>query len=78
MQPFSFLLGLGSLAGLLLAGWRAPKKEAIRYVDAAVFAMFLTLISSRAGFVAVNWGYFASHLSESLLVWEEGCPALAH
>jgi prolipoprotein diacylglyceryltransferase len=72
MQPFSVLLGLGTLAGLLLAGWRAPKKETLRYVDAGVFALFVGLLGSRAVYVAVNWGYYASHPGEIIQVWLGG------
>ncbi len=72
MQLFSVLLGAGSLAGLLLAGWRAPQKEAIRYVDAAVLAMFIALLTSRAVYVAVNWAYYATHLLEIIQVWQGG------
>jgi prolipoprotein diacylglyceryltransferase len=72
MQPFSILLGLGTLAGLLLAGWHAPKKETIRYVDAGVFALFIAVIGSRAAYVAINWGYYTSHPGEIYQVWLGG------
>ena len=55
MQPFSLLLGLGALAGLLLAGWRAPQKERIRYLDAGVLTLLGALLGSRAISVVVNW-----------------------
>ncbi len=76
MQLYSPLLGLGAIAGLLLAGWRAPNKEAIRYVDAAAIALFLALVGSRAGFVAVNWGYYASHPLEIVQVWQGGLSSI--
>ncbi len=64
MQPFSVLLGLGALAGLLLAGWRAPQKERLRYLDAGVLALLGSLIGSRALTVAVNFTYYQAHLGE--------------
>ncbi len=76
MQLYSLLLGLGAIAGLLLAGWRAPNKEAIRYVDAAAIALFLALVGSRAGFVAVNWDYYAAHPLEILEVWQGGLSSI--
>ena len=72
MQPFSLLLGVGALTGLLLVGWRAPQKETVRYLDAAVFSLFVALIISRGSFVWVNWGYYAYHLSEIIQVWQGG------
>ncbi|HSB66658.1 MAG TPA: prolipoprotein diacylglyceryl transferase family protein [Anaerolineales bacterium] len=76
MQSFSIFLGLGTLAGLLLAGWRAPQKETIRYLDAAVITLFIALISSRAFAVLVNWGYYASHLGEIFQVWQGGLSSI--
>jgi prolipoprotein diacylglyceryltransferase len=76
MQLFSVLLGAGSLAGLLLAGWRAPKKETIRYVDAAVFSMFIALLISRAVYVGVEWGYYAVHPAEIIQVWQGGLSGI--
>jgi phosphatidylglycerol:prolipoprotein diacylglycerol transferase len=72
MQPFSLLLGLGALTGLLLAGWRAPKKETIRYVDAGVGILFGALLGSRAVTVAVNFNYYQSHPGEIFQVWLGG------
>ena len=76
MQPFSLLLGLGTLAGLLLAGWRAPQKATIRYVDASVLVLFGSLLGSRAVSVAVNWGYYSAHLGEIIQVWLGGLSAI--
>ncbi len=76
MQPFSLLLGLGALTGLLLAGWRAPKKETIRYVDAAVGIMFGALLGSRSVMVAVNYGYYQSHPGEIFQVWLGGLSSI--
>jgi len=76
MQPFSLLLGLGALTGLILAGWRAPKKETIRYLDAAVGVMFGALLGSRAVMVAVNYGYYQSHPGEIFQVWLGGLSSI--
>lgn len=72
MQPFSLLLGLGALTGLLLAGWRAPTKESIRYLDAGVLTLLGALLGSRAITVAVNWAYYQSHIAEIYQVWLGG------
>jgi len=76
MQPFSLLLGLGALTGLLLAGWKAPKKETIRYVDAGVGILFGALLGSRAVSVAVNYNYYQSHPGEIFQVWLGGFSSI--
>ncbi len=76
MQPFSILLGLGALTGLLLAGWRAPKKETIRYLDAGVWTLFGALLGSRALIVVVNFSYYQSHPGEIFQVWLGGLSSI--
>jgi prolipoprotein diacylglyceryltransferase len=76
MQPFSILLGLGALTGLLLAGWRAPKKETIRYLDAGVWTLFGTLVGSRSLFVVVNFSYYQTHPGEIVQVWLGGLSSI--
>jgi phosphatidylglycerol:prolipoprotein diacylglycerol transferase len=72
MQPFSLLLGLGTLAGLLLVAWRAPQKEQLRYIDSAVLALFISLLVSRAFYAATNWSYYGIHPGEIIQVWMGG------
>jgi prolipoprotein diacylglyceryltransferase len=76
MQPFSVLLGLGALAGLLLAGWRAPQKDRVRYVDAGVLTLLGALLGSRAFTVVVNWTYYQSHQGEIYQVWLGGLSGI--
>jgi phosphatidylglycerol---prolipoprotein diacylglyceryl transferase len=76
VQSFSIFLGLGSLAGLLMVGWRAPKKETIRYLDATVAAMFIALVISRLFTVLTNWGYYGSHPAEIPQVWLGGLSSV--
>jgi len=57
-------------------GWRAPKKETIRYVDAAVLVLLVGLAGSRAAYVAVNWGYYGSNLEEIVQVWKGGLSGI--
>ena len=76
MQPFSILLGLGALTGLLLAGWRAPQKERVRYIDAGVWILLGALLGSRAITALVNWGYYQSHLGEVYQVWLGGLSSI--
>ncbi len=76
MQPFSLLLGLGVLAGLLLVSWRAPRKEVIRYLDAAALVLIIALLGSRAATVAANWGYYGLHPAEILQVWLGGLSGI--
>jgi prolipoprotein diacylglyceryltransferase len=76
MQPFSILLGLGALLGLLLVVWRAPEKESSRYLDAALIILFGTLVGSRAMTVAVNFGYYQNHPGEIIQVWQGGLSGI--
>src|SRR4030065_623834 len=76
MQPFSILLGLGALAGLLLAGWRAPKKEASRYLDGSLGILLGALLGSRAVAVAVNYSYYQAHPGEIVQVWLGGLSGI--
>jgi prolipoprotein diacylglyceryltransferase len=64
------------LAGLLIVGWRAPKKETIHYLDAAVAALFIALVSSRAFSVIAARGYYGSHLAEIPQVWLGGLSSI--
>ncbi len=76
MQPFSIFLGLGALTGLLLVGWRAPKKDAIRYLDAGLGILLTALAGSRAGAVVMNWGYYHAHPGEIVQVWLGGLSGI--
>jgi phosphatidylglycerol:prolipoprotein diacylglycerol transferase len=72
MQSFSILLGLGALFGLLLLVWRAPKKEAERYLDAGLWILFAALVGGRAMTVVVNFQYYQTHAVEIVQVWTGG------
>jgi prolipoprotein diacylglyceryltransferase len=76
MQPFSILLGLGVLLGLLLIVWRAPKKEASRYLEAGLWTLFGALVGSRVMTVVVNFGYYQSHPGEIAQVWLGGLSGI--
>jgi len=76
MQPFSMLLGLGALLGLLLTVWQAPKKEASRYLDAGLWTLFGALVGSRALAVMVNFSYYQSHPGEIAQVWLGGLSGI--
>ena len=76
MQPFSILLGLGALMGLLLTVWQAPKKEASRYLDAGLWTLFGALVGSRALAVMVNFSYYQSHPGEIAQVWLGGLSGI--
>jgi phosphatidylglycerol:prolipoprotein diacylglycerol transferase len=76
MQTYSLLLGVGTLTGLLLASWRAPEKHLSYYVNAGIWALFGTIIGSRAAIVLVNWGYYQVHLPEIFQVWMGGLSGI--
>ncbi len=72
MQLYSFFLGLGALAGLLLSGWRAPQKEVTRYLDASLGILFASLVGARLVTVMAGWSYYQAHLTEIIQVWLGG------
>jgi prolipoprotein diacylglyceryltransferase len=76
MQPFSLLIAFGVLSGLLLVGWRAPKKETIRYLDAGLITLIGALIGSRAFAVGVNFSYYRLHPAEIYQVWFGGLSSI--
>jgi prolipoprotein diacylglyceryltransferase len=76
MQPFSILLGLGTLTGLLLIVWRAPKKEINRHLDAGLWTLLGALIGSRVMEVIINFTYYQSHPSEMIQVWQGGLSGI--
>ena len=76
MQLFSIFLGLGALSGLLLAGWRAPQKEATRYLDASLGILLAALIGARALTVIVGWSYYQGHMDKIIQVWLGGLSGI--
>lgn len=76
MPSFSLFLSFGALTGLLLAGWRAPKKMAPRFLDAGLGILAGSLLGSRAMAVAVNWGYYQAHPGEIVQVWLGGLSGI--
>ncbi len=76
MQTFSVLQGFGALAGLLLVAWRAPRKEVVRYLDAAALVLLFALLGGRFLAVVVNWSYYALHPAEIVQVWLGGLSGI--
>jgi prolipoprotein diacylglyceryltransferase len=76
MHPFSLSIAFGALTGLLLVGWRAPKKETIRYLDASFVALLVALVGSRAFSVVVNFTYYRLHPVEIFQVWLGGLSGI--
>lgn len=75
MSIFSLLLSLGTLAGLAMVGWRAPKKLTARYVDAGLGVLLSALAGSRLVYAFTNWDYFHLHAGEIFQVWLGGLSA---
>jgi prolipoprotein diacylglyceryltransferase len=76
MQPFSILIGVGALSGLLLISWRAPKKELSRYLDAGLWTLFGALVGSRVVAVVINLSYYQTHPGEIFQVWLGGLSGI--
>lgn len=69
---FSLLVGLGVTLGL---GWSVVQvgpRNAERLLNLGVAILLVTLISSRAFYVILNWSYYRLYLPEVLWVWEGG------
>lgn len=68
VYTFSLLLGLAATVGL---GWVVVRSEADRvsvHVSACLWSLLGALLGSRAGYLAVNWGYYQDHTNEILQV----------
>lgn len=76
--PFFFytytaVMGLGLLAAVGLAIWRARRRPvSFAWFDASLVALFAALLGGRLAYVASNWVYFQENLDEIPLVWEGG------
>jgi prolipoprotein diacylglyceryltransferase len=64
VYTFSFLIGLGSVTGLVWAAWLAPKDLKSYLIEAGIWALVGGLMGSRVGYITINWGYFSQHLVE--------------
>jgi prolipoprotein diacylglyceryltransferase len=69
---FSLLMGLAAMIGLAGVAWKAPPTKAHHFVDAGLWVLVGVLIGGRAGFVALNWGYFSTQLWETWQVYLGG------
>lgn len=76
MQPFSVLLGLGVLLGLLLTIWRVPESEASRSFEAALWVLLAALVGGRAMSVWSNFNYYQHHPGEIIQVWQGGLSSM--
>lgn len=72
IYAFSLILGLGATLGLLWVVWRAPGKQALRYLDAGLLALLGGLLGGRAVFVAGTWSYYQHHPAEVFAVHRGG------
>jgi phosphatidylglycerol:prolipoprotein diacylglycerol transferase len=79
VSTYSFLLVLGSLAGLAIATWQgreyglAPELT----LDAAIWIFLAGGIAGRLGYVLANWEFFAADLPQIFIPWRGGSSAPA-
>ena len=66
------------LLGLLIGGWLILK-ESKRFgisedfiINLFFFAVPISILGARLYYVAFNWTYYSTHLSETLMIWEGG------
>jgi len=69
---FSVITGLGASLGLLLVALRAPQYQAIRWMEAGLWILLISLVGARVAFVMINWGYFQTRWLDSLQIWLGG------
>lgn len=83
LNTFPVIFALGALISLLWLGAlnptlhgtskHPPRTIAVTtYIDAGIVALFVGLISARAGFVFTHWGYYVDRPVEILQIWQGG------
>ena len=58
--------------GLWRVARSAPRRQSGSWVNTGLFVLMISLVGARLFYVWVNWGYFADHLIETLMVWLGG------
>ena len=72
LYSYTVLLGLGILAGLGVTAWRARRTPLPGWFDAALAGLIGGLLGGRAGFVVMQWAYFAERPSAIWRIWQGG------
>lgn len=74
MYALSLLIGVGAGLGLAWVGWKMAIESVYLHLDAGLWVLAGSLVGARAGYVALNWGYFRQHLHE---IWQVYLGGLA-
>lgn len=70
---YAALMSLGLLAAVIVTALTArPHIAPAVWLDAALAAITLGVVSARLGYAAVNWTYFQDHLVEIVQIWQGG------
>ncbi len=74
LPSYGFMLALGVVIAFAWCFRRASVAglNAERMVDLVSVLMIAALIGARAGYVILNWSYYASNFWEALRIWEGG------
>lgn len=65
---YGIIIGIGALAGMLLAFYEAKKtgQNVEHYIDLALFGIIFAIIGARTYYVIFEWSYYSKHPSEIL------------
>ncbi|MBE5960172.1 MAG: prolipoprotein diacylglyceryl transferase [Lachnospiraceae bacterium] len=71
---YGVIIGVGLLAGVAVAVWRANKKglKADLIYDYTLWAMPVAVIGARGYYVLFQWDYYKEHLSKIAMITEGG------
>ncbi len=72
MNYFPLLLAAGSILGLALVAWRAPRQTLSRWLWACLLVLVLSLLGARAGFILTHAAAYTRPLLEIFMIWEGG------
>lgn len=72
MKPFSLILGIGAIFGLLRVLQGSPPAARLRWLAVGLLTLTGALIGARVGFVAAYSAYFRTHLQESFQLTHGG------
>lgn len=74
LRAYGFLIAIGALAGVWLAGRRLAQDGLDPEIisGAALWVLPAAIVGSRADFVLTNWGRFADDLASAFRLWEGG------
>jgi phosphatidylglycerol:prolipoprotein diacylglycerol transferase len=74
ISSYAACMTLGLIAALAIVALEARQLNirSALWLDAALAAITIGVISARLGYAAINWAYFKDHIGEVFQLWEGG------